>query len=127
MLPNLRHGAPIAAGEYHVRNPADPTLAPADLRNPRLAWARVQRGTTHPVLLTGEGGRVVLTRVAPGLLEGAYQVAVAHADSAVSLPGARPEVGGPLARDSAGGPVRVRTIVEGAFSAPRAEADWRGP
>jgi hypothetical protein len=126
MLPNLRRGARPALGEYHVRNLNDSTLTTAELTDPRLAWARVQRGADHPVLYTADGGRVVITRADSTALEGAYQLAVSIADSAVSLPGARPEVSGPVATGPAGAPLVSRTALGGAFLAPWNEADWRG-
>jgi hypothetical protein len=53
-------------------------------------------------------------------------VALGVADTAVSLPGARPEVEGPVGADLLGRPVVGRTILGGAFVAARGEADWRG-
>ena len=126
ILPNLRRGARPALGEYRVRNPNDSTLSTAELTDPRLAWVRVQRGGDRPLLYAGDGGRIVITRADSTGLEGAYQVAVSIADSAVSLPGARPEVGGALATGPGGARLTSRTALGGAFVAPRKEADWRG-
>lgn len=88
------------------------------MTDPRLAWARLRRGDELPVLYGGVAGRVTITRAADGVLEGAYQVAFAVADSALALPGARPEVGGSVAADSLGRPLVHRTVVGGAFVAP---------
>lgn len=79
-----------------------------------------------PILFTADAGRVTITRSDAGLLEGAYQVAFSASDTVLVLPGARPEVSGPAATDSAGAPVVVRSVLGGAFIAYRQEADWRG-
>jgi hypothetical protein len=126
IFPNLRRGERPPAGEYRVRVPDDSTLSREQRLDARLAWARVSRGGERPVLYTARGGMVVVARSEDGLLEGAYQLALATADSAVSLPGARPEVAGRIATDSTGLPPADRTVLAGAFAAPRKEADWRG-
>lgn len=126
IFPNLRRGQRPPAGEYLVRMPDDGTLSREQRLDPRLAWGRVSRGADRPVLYIARGGRVVISRSEDGLLEGAYQVALATTDSAVSLPGARPEVAGRIATDSAGMAPVDRTVLAGAFAAPRKEADWRG-
>jgi hypothetical protein len=126
VLPNLRRGERPVVGEYRVRVPGDSTASRRERLDPRLAWARVRRGGDLPVLYTARGGTVVIARSEDGLLEGAYQLAVATADSAVTLPGARPEVVGGAATDSTGRPPAHRTVLAGAFVAPRKEADWRG-
>ena len=125
ILPNLVRGRGIPVGEYRVRSPYH-SLSASERVDPRAAWVRAQRGATAPVLYIGVGGTVVITRAAAGILEGAYQVALATTDSAVALPGARPEVGGPLAGDSLGAVPISRTVLGGAFLAPRKEGDWRG-
>ena len=94
--------------------------------DPRLAWARVSRGELVPLLYVGQAGSVVIARSEDGLLEGAYRIALSPADSAIALPGARPEVSGPIATDSTGRVPGGRTVLGGAFIAPRQEADWRG-
>jgi hypothetical protein len=124
ILPNLRRGAAPAPGEYRVRSPTDSLTAQA-MVDPRLAWARVARGG-GALLYTGRGGSVRLVTVSEGVLEGAYQVAIASADSALSLPGARAEGGGTFRTDSAGRPIVSPTVLGGAFVATRTEADWRG-
>lgn len=126
IFPNLRRGQLPPAGEYLVRVPDDSTLSREQRLDPRLAWARVSRGADRPVLYVARGGKVVVARSEDGLLEGAYQLALAATDSAVSLPGARPEVAGQIAADSTGLPPADRTVLAGAFAAPRKEADWRG-
>jgi hypothetical protein len=125
ILPNLIRGRGIPVGEYRVRSPYH-SLSPAERVDPRSAWVRVQRGGTAPLLYIGVGGSVVITRADSGIVEGAYHVAVAAADSAVSLPGAVPEVRGAVAGDSLGAVPTPRTVLGGAFLAPRQEADWRG-
>lgn len=125
ILPNLVRGGGIPVGDYRVRSPYH-TLTEAERGDPKLAWARVQRGAVAPFLYTGVGGRVVITRADGGVVEGAYQVAVVSADSGVALPGAKPEVDGTLALDSLDGVRTSRTVLGGAFVAPRREADWRG-
>lgn len=124
ILPNLRRGAAPAPGEYRVRSPTDSLTAQA-MVDPRLAWARVARGG-GALLYTVRGGSVRLVTVSEGVLEGAYQVAIASADSALSLPGARAEGGGTFRTDSAGRPIVSPTVLGGAFVATRTEADWRG-
>jgi hypothetical protein len=126
ILPNLRRGDHPALGEYRVHNPSDSTLTTSQLTDPRLAWVRIQRGDSRPVLYTGDGGRIVITRADAGVLEGAYHVAASIADSPVALPGARPEVSGPVAGGAGGARLVARTALGGAFVAPRKEADWRG-
>jgi hypothetical protein len=127
VLPNLVSGTPPAPGEYRIRDPGEPSLSPAERTDPRLAWARVRRGgPERPILFAGVAGQIVLTRADGGVLEGAYQVALGVADTAVSLTGARPEVEGPVGADLLGRPVFGRTILGGAFIAVRGEADWRG-
>lgn len=125
ILPNLVRGRAVPIGEYRIRSPYH-ALSAAESVDPRMAWARVQRGSTAPVLYTGVAGSVIITRAAQGVLEGAFRVAVATTDSAVVLPGARPEVTAPLATDSLGLVPFSRTVVGGAFVAPRKEGDWRG-
>lgn len=126
MLPNLTRGERPRPGNYVVRVPGDSALTKAESLDPRLAWARVARGVDAPVLYVARGGMVAITRSEDGLLEGAYQIAVAAADSVISLPGARREIAGAMATDSAGRPVAANTVLGGAFVAPRKEADWRG-
>lgn len=126
IFPNLRRGERPAVGEYGVQVPDDSTLTREQRLDPRLAWARVSRGAELPVLFTAQAGTVVIARSENGLLEGAYQLALATADSAVTLPGAKPEVAGRVATDSTGRPPAHRTVLAGAFVAPRKEADWRG-
>lgn len=125
IFPNLVRGRGIPAGEYRVRSPYH-SLSASERVDPRAAWVRAQRGATAPVLYIGVGGTVVITRAEAGILEGAYHVALATTDSAVVLPGARPEVAGHLAGDSLGAAPVSRTVLGGAFLAPRKEADWRG-
>jgi hypothetical protein len=124
ILPNLQRGVLPAPGTYRVRSPSDP-LAEAQMLDPRLAWARVARGG-GALLFTARGGNVTLTAVKGQTLEGAYQVAIAAADSALGLPGAQPEGGGTFRTDSAGRPIIAPTVLGGAFVATRREADWRG-
>lgn len=124
ILPNLARGSVPAAGEYRVRSPTD-SLTQEQMLDPRLAWARVARGG-GALLFTGRGGSVRLLAVKPGVLEGAYQVAIAAADSSLGLPGARPESGGTFRVDSAGRPILAPTVLGGAFVAMQTEADWRG-
>lgn len=125
ILPNLIRGRGIPTGEYRVRDPYQ--SAPAgEMVDPRTAWVRAQRGSTIPVLYTGVGGRVVITSAEEGVLAGAYQVALAPADSGVSLPGARPEVPDELAARTSGRGAVGRTVLAGAFAAPKTEAEWRG-
>jgi hypothetical protein len=126
IFPNLRRGEHLPAGEYTVRVPDDGTLTREQRLDPRLAWARVSRGRELPVLYTARAGKVVVARSVEGVLEGAYQLALAAGDSAVVLPGAAPEVAGGTAADSTGRPPLHRTVLAGAFVAPRKEADWRG-
>lgn len=123
ILPNLRRGEAPPAGSYQVRNPGD-SLTREQMVNPRLAWARVARGGGS-LLFTARGGTVTLLTVKPGALEGAYQVAIAAADSALRLPGAQPEGGGTFRTDSAGRVIIAPTVLGGAFVATRTEADWR--
>jgi hypothetical protein len=125
ILPNLERGRGVPVGEYRVRSPQD-ALTAAEATDRRLAWARVRRGAEVPVLFTADAGRVIITRSDTGLLEGAYQVGFSGSDTVLVLPGARPEVSGPVASDSAGAPVLSRTVLGGAFIAYRQEADWRG-
>lgn len=125
ILPNLTRGQRPGVGRYTVRPPGG-ALAKAEALDPRLAWARVSRGAAAPVLYVGVAGTVAITRSEDGLLEGAYQIALSAADSAISLPGARPEVPGVLAADSTGRAPTDNTVLGGAFVAPRKEADWRG-
>lgn len=124
ILPNLVRGQSPAPGDYKVRSPTD-SLSKEQMVDPRLAWARVARGG-GALLFVARGGSVRLVAVRPGVLEGAYQVAVAAADSSLSLPGARPETGGTFRTDSAGRPLLAPTVLGGAFVAVRTEADWRG-
>lgn len=124
ILPNLVRGKTPEPGVYRVRSPAD-SLTRQQMLDPRLAWARVARGG-GALLFIARGGSVRLVAVGPGLLEGAYQVAIAAADSSLSIPGARPEAGGTFRTDSAGRPILAPTVLGGAFVAVRTEADWRG-
>jgi hypothetical protein len=126
ILPNLTRGERPQVGKYTVRPPGDSALAKAEALDPRLAWARASRGADAPILYVAMAGTVAITRSEDGLLEGAYQIALSVADSAVSLPGARPEVSGVVAADSTGRPPAGNTVLGGAFVAPRREADWRG-
>ena len=126
IFPNLTRGQRPLVGHYRVRAPGDTTLANEEALDARLAWARVSRGADAPILYIANAGTVAVTRSEEGLLEGAYQLALAVADSAVRLPGARPEVSGPMATDSTGRPPAGNTVLGGAFIAPRTEADWRG-
>jgi hypothetical protein len=125
ILPNLVRGRAVPLGEYRVRSPYH-ALSREESVDPRMAWARVQRGSASPMLYTGVAGSVIITRAGTGVLEGAFRVAVASSDSGVALPGARPEVAGPLATDSLGLVPESRTVLGGAFVAPRKEGDWRG-
>jgi hypothetical protein len=124
ILPNLSRGSQPEPGEYRVRSPAD-SLTTAQMVDPRVAWARVARGG-GALLFMARGGTVRLVAVTDGVLEGAYQVAIASADSALTLPGARSEAGGTFRVDSAGRPILAPTVLGGAFRAVRTEADWRG-
>lgn len=124
ILPNLVRGATPAPGEYRVRSPTD-SLTQEQMLDPRLAWARVARGGGS-LLFTARGGSIRLIAVKNGVLEGAYHVAIAAADSSLSLPGARPEAGGTFRTDSAGRRILAPTVLGGAFVAIRTEADWRG-
>lgn len=126
ILPNLTRGQRPLVGHYRVRAPGDTTLTREEALDPRLAWARVSRGVDAPILYVANAGTVAVTRSEEGLLEGAYQLALAAADSAVQLAGARPEVDGPVASDSTGRPPTGNTVLGGAFVARRTEADWRG-
>jgi hypothetical protein len=126
VLPNLQRGRPTATGEYKVRAATIGAPSAAEMTDGRLAWARLRRGDQRPLLYEGVGGRIAITRASDGTLEGAFEVALATADSSLALPGARPEVTGPLARDTIGQRVIHRTVVRGAFVAPLKEADWRG-
>ncbi len=123
MLPNLTRGHLPSPGAYRVRAPGE--SPPAEAVSPTLAWARVARGG-GALLFTARGGVVRLTRVEGGVLEGAYEVAIAAVDSARALPGAAREPGAAPAVDSAGRPILAPTVIGGAFSALRGEADWRG-
>ena len=124
ILPNLVRGATPAPGEYRIRSPTD-SVSREQMLDPRLAWARVARGGGS-LLFTARGGSVRLLAVRDGVLEGAYHVAIAAADSSLALPGARPEAGGTFRSDSAGRPIIAPTVLGGAFLATRTEADWRG-
>jgi hypothetical protein len=124
ILPNLRRGSAPDPGEYRVRSPTD-SLSQEQMLDPRLAWARVSRGG-GALLFTARGGSVRLVSVGGGVLEGAYQVAIATADSSLSLPGAKAEGGGTFRTDSAGRPILAPSVLGGAFVATRTEADWRG-
>jgi hypothetical protein len=124
ILPNLVRGATPAPGEYRVRSPTD-SLSQEQMLDRRLAWARVARGGGS-LLFTARGGSIRIVAVRDGVLEGAYHVAIAAADSSLSLPGARPEAGGTFRTDSAGRPILAPTVLGGAFVAVRTEADWRG-
>jgi hypothetical protein len=125
ILPNLERGKGVPVGEYHVRSPRD-VLTATEATDRHLAWARVRRGAEVPVLFAADAGRVIITRSDTGLLEGAYQIAFSASDSVLVLPGARPEVSGPIASDSAGALVVGRAVLGGAFTAYRQDADWRG-
>ncbi|HEX8693657.1 MAG TPA: hypothetical protein VF746_14640 [Longimicrobium sp.] len=126
ILPNLTRGQRPLVGHYRVRAPGDSALTKEEALDPRLAWARVSRGVDAPILYTARAGTVAVTRSEDGLLEGAYQLALSVADSAIALPGARPEVSGAVATDSTGRPPTGNTVLAGAFVAARTEADWRG-
>lgn len=124
VIPNLERGKGVPEGEYRIGTPG--VGSATELGDPRLAWARVQRGADLPLLFVAEGGRLRITRSTDGLLEGAFQVAFAQADTPISLPGARPEAAAAALVDSAGVSVRAPGVLGGAFAAPRKEADWRG-
>jgi hypothetical protein len=124
VLPNLERGKGVPEGEYRIAKPGVGTAS--ELTDPHLAWARVHRGAVHPLLFVGEGGRLAITGSSDGLMEGAFQVAFAEADTPISLPGARPEATAAALVDSAGARVRAPGVLGGAFAAPRKEADWRG-
>lgn len=125
ILPNLRRATPVPLGDYHIHDPGDSIAATSALTDPRLAWARVKRGTASPLLFTGQGGRVTLTRAGNGVVEGAYQVALAANDTAFAIPGARGEVGAGEAAAPSDSTSRL-TVIGGAFVAPAKEAEWRG-
>jgi hypothetical protein len=124
VMPNLERGKGVPEGEYRIARPG--VGSAGELADPRLAWARVQRGADLPLLFVADGGRLRVTRSADGLLKGAFQVAFAEADTPISLPGARPEAAAAAGVDSAGARVRAPGVLGGAFAAPRKEADWRG-
>lgn len=125
ILPNLTRSAGPPTGRFRVRNPNDTTMTPAELRDPRLAWARVARGGAAPVLFTGQGGEIVLTHAGGGTLEGAYQVALAPAADPVALPGGGRETDAAFAPGEGARTLIAPTVLGGAFYAHRHEADWR--